>query len=131
MRIVSALMLIALLAAPLAAATDEYVPRYDRIRSALQEEPALVKIDKIDETRGARLDRARKQPQGIVKKDRDSVWNGVLIGLGAGAGGGYLWGRSQCGSNDSECFAIAGPVGVIGGAAIGALVGGLLDYFSN
>ena len=58
---------------------------------------------------------------------RDSVWNGLLIGAGVGAAGGAVWGRQMCGSNDSECFAIAGPVGIIGGAGIGAAVGAIAD----
>ena len=58
---------------------------------------------------------------------RDSVWNGLLIGAGIGAGGGAVWGRQSCGANDSECFAIAGPVGIITGAGIGAAVGAIAD----
>ena len=58
---------------------------------------------------------------------RDSVWNGALIGAGVGAAGGAVWGLKTCGSNDTECFAIAGPVGVIGGAGIGAVVGAIAD----
>jgi hypothetical protein len=51
----------------------------------------------------------------------------VLLGAAAGGAGGYLWASGQCDSNDSECSAIADPIGVLGGAAIGALVGGLVD----
>ena len=58
---------------------------------------------------------------------RDPVWNGLLIGAGIGAAGGAVWGRQTCGSNDSECFAIAGPVGIISGAGIGAAVGAIAD----
>lgn len=58
---------------------------------------------------------------------RDSVWNGSVIGAGIGAAGGAAWGLQTCGSNDSECFAIAGPVGIIGGAGIGAAIGALAD----
>ena len=58
---------------------------------------------------------------------RDSVWNGALIGAGIGAAGGVVWGRQICGSNDSECFAIAGPVGILGGIGIGAAVGAIAD----
>ena len=58
---------------------------------------------------------------------RDSVWNGLLIGAGIGAGGGAVWGRQTCGANDRECFAIAGPVGIITGAGIGAAVGAIAD----
>ena len=58
---------------------------------------------------------------------RDSVWNGALIGAGIGGVGGAVWGRQTCGSNDSECFAIAGPVGILGGIGIGAAVGAIAD----
>ena len=58
---------------------------------------------------------------------RDSVWNGALIGAGIGAAGGAVWGRQSCGPNDSECFAIAGPVGIAVGAGIGAAVGAIAD----
>jgi hypothetical protein len=34
---------------------------------------------------------------------------------------------TQCGGDDAECFAIAGPVGVLGGAGIGAAVGAFVD----
>ena len=65
--------------------------------------------------------------QNEPKGRRDSVWNGALIGGGIGAGGGYIWARNICGSNDSECFAIAGPVGILGGIGIGAAVGAVAD----
>ena len=58
---------------------------------------------------------------------RDSVWNGLFIGAGVGAVGGAVWGRQTCGANDSECFAIAGPVGILSGAGIGAAVGAIAD----
>ena len=62
---------------------------------------------------------------------RDSVWNGLLIGAGIGAGGGAVWGRQTCGANDRECFAIAGPVGIITGAGIGAAVGAIADVLHH
>jgi hypothetical protein len=57
----------------------------------------------------------------------DSIWNGLLIGAGVGAAGGAVWGWQICGSTDDECFAIAGPAGVITGAGIGAAVGVIAD----
>jgi hypothetical protein len=36
-------------------------------------------------------------------------------------------GRGTCGSSDTECFYIAGPVGVLAGAGIGAAVGAIAD----
>ena len=58
----------------------------------------------------------------------DSLWNGVLIGIGAGfvAAEVFVW--QVCGprGHDDECAAIATPVGwvtmVPGGAAVGALI---------
>jgi hypothetical protein len=66
-------------------------------------------------------------PERGVNRRRDSIWNGTLIGAGVGAAGGAVWGLKTCGSNDNECFAIAGPVGIIGGAGIGAAVGAIAD----
>jgi hypothetical protein len=72
------------------------------------------------------------QPTARVQKNgSDSIWNGLLIGAGIGAGGGYVWARSQCGSNDSECSAITTPVGLLAGAGIGAAIGAVLDAFSH
>jgi hypothetical protein len=68
-----------------------------------------------------------KAREGASPQRRDSVWNGALIGAGIGGVGGAVWGRQMCGSNDSECFAIAGPVGILGGAGIGAAVGAIAD----
>jgi hypothetical protein len=67
-----------------------------------------------------------REPAASVRP-HDSVWNGTFIGTGAGAAGGAVWGLKTCGSHDSECFAIAGPVGVIGGAGIGAAIGAIAD----
>jgi len=69
---------------------------------------------------------AQAQPNG-TRERRDSVWNGALIGGAIGAGGGYLWARNSCGTDDSECFAIAGPVGILGGIGIGLAVGAVAD----
>ena len=70
---------------------------------------------------------ALAKQEGVSGGPRDSVWDGTLIGAGFGAAGGAVWGWNTCGSNDNECFAIAGPVGIIGGAAIGAAVGAVAD----
>ena len=69
---------------------------------------------------------AKAQQNGTLAQ-HDSVWYGALIGGGIGAGGGYLWGRNMCGTNDSECFAIAGPVGILGGIGIGLAAGAVAD----
>jgi hypothetical protein len=66
----------------------------------------------------------------VIKTQRDSIWNGLLIGAGAGAVGGYIWARQQCGTNDPECFTISATAGVLGGAGIGAVIGAILDALS-
>ena len=68
-----------------------------------------------------------KRREPAPGRTRDSVWNGTLIGAGVGAASGVVWGLQTCGSNDTECFAIAGPVGIIGGAGIGAAIGAVAD----
>ena len=90
--------------------------------------------DRREGTRGSLvLPDARSLPplaaarQNAPKERRDSVWNGVLIGAGIGGGGGYIWARNICGSNDDECFAIAGPAGMITGIGIGAAIGAVAD----
>ena len=87
-------------------------------------QPAIARVpsEPVTATTGAP---ARGRSQRI--NDRDSVWNGLLVGAAIGAAGGYLWARNICGSNDAECFAIAGPVGVLTGAGIGAAVGAIAD----
>jgi hypothetical protein len=100
-------------------------PDFRRVRAALERPvspPRLaVTAPSISAIRPGRS-------QAMVKSGgRDSVWDGVLIGLGIGAAGGLVWGRHICGGNDSECFAIAGPVGVLGGAGIGAAIGAIVD----
>jgi hypothetical protein len=101
---------------------DGYTPAYDRIRAGLHRtEKASVFV--VREGDHAAL--ARKTPG--QSQQRDSVWNGLLIGAGIGAAGGYIWARDICGSNDTECFFIAGPVGVLAGAGIGAAVGAVAD----
>jgi len=57
---------------------------------------------------------------------RDSLWNGSLIGLAAGAGAGVVAVASTC-PNDPECSAIATVVFVPTFAAGGAAVGALID----
>jgi hypothetical protein len=120
-------VLVCLVSPVVAAAKDE--PDYRRIRSALEQpvRPARFAVSKasVSAIRHARS-------QGVIKSGRrDSVWDGLLIGAGIGAAGGYLWARHICGSNDPECFAIAGPVGVLGGVGIGATIGAIIDALHN
>jgi hypothetical protein len=104
-------------------ATDPSVPRdHERIRRGLQRAAPLTVALRADDRPFVTVERAQGR--------RDSVMNGVLIGTAVGAGGGYVWARNLCGE-DAECLAIAGPVGVLGGAGIGAAVGAVLDYFNR
>ena len=61
----------------------------------------------------------------------DSVWNGLLIGLGAGIVGAELFVRGACGprGHDDECAAIATGVGVTTFVPGGTIVGALIDKF--
>ena len=62
---------------------------------------------------------------------RDSVWDGAFIGAGVGAVSGAVWSVKTCSPNDQECLAITGPVGIIGGVAIGAAIGAIADAMRN
>ena len=112
----------ALLLTGTAARAEQYTPAYDRIRAGLERKgaPSVFERNPVPPALSWRK-------QAAVHKQRDSIWNGLLIGAAIGAGGGYLWARNVCGSNDQECFYITAPVGVLGGAGIGAAVGGILD----
>ena len=120
-------VLVCLVSPAVAAANGE--PDYRRIRSALEQpvRPARFAVSKasVSAIRPARS-------QAVIKGGRrDSVWDGLLIGAGIGAAGGYVWARHLCGSNDPECFAIAGLVGVLGGVGIGATIGAIVDLLHN
>ena len=60
----------------------------------------------------------------IRYRPKDSLWNGTLIGIIAGAGVGWTLVATTCG-NDTECAFYAGlafiPVSIGGGAAAGAI----------
>ena len=62
----------------------------------------------------------------VSRKRPESAWNGVLIGAAVGAASGLVAMSASCGSNDSECAAIAGlafiPTFTGGGAALGAIL---------
>ena len=62
---------------------------------------------------------------------RDSVVNGMLIGLGAGAVTAWAFTRKLCGpaGYDPECSAIAGAVGTVIFLPSGAVAGALIDRF--
>jgi hypothetical protein len=63
----------------------------------------------------------------------DSVWNGLLIGLGAGIAANEVFVRSNCGprGNDDECAAIVTAVGLITFVPGGAVIGALIDKFTG
>ena len=122
MKIVSALTLVFVLGS-LTVRADELSPDAERIRRALQKDaPRLVispdAVPTLSSTR-------QNQPASPARSD--TVWEGVLIGAAIGGVGGYVWARNICGSNDTECFVITAPVGVLGGAGIGALIGAVAD----
>ena len=118
MKFIALIVLVFAMASPVRA--DELKADYARLARALKAKPAAAVS-----LRDAKL------PSVAVRQDasarRDSVWDGALIGAGVGAASGYLWAFAQCGTNDSECFTIAGTVGIIGGAAIGAAAGAVVD----
>ncbi len=59
-----------------------------------------------------------------VRRRGDRLWNGALIGLGAGALGGMLFGASRPGcAGESIC----GGIGFLAGAPLGSLIGLTVD----
>ena len=110
-------------AASASGAIDE-LPHYDRIRQGLQRPPSPLLQPNIIARAAAASHAARQAPSGAKG---DPFWDGLLIGAGIGAGGGYVWARNICGRNDRECFFIAAPVGVLVGAGIGAAIGATVD----
>lgn len=109
---------------PAVAQAEGSNPDYRRIRSALERSTGPSRFT-VSAASISAMRPARVQLAGSVR--RDSVWNGLLIGAAIGAVGGWIWARNLCGSNDSECFAIAAPVGMLGGGGIGAAVGAIAD----
>lgn len=78
---------------------------------------------------------AQQSSTTVVKpgKQIDSVWNGVLIGAGAGAVGAWIFTRANCGPRgyDDECSAIAAVAGTAIFVPGGMLVGGVVDRLIN
>jgi hypothetical protein len=120
---------------------QEYTPAYDRIRAGLHRDGALMRVVRETEVppagwpeRMSTLRAAPSSPLGVASssvqrfttKRRGSFWMPVLVGAGVGGLAGGVWGRSQCDLPDPECTAIAVPVGVLGGAGIGAAVGAVV-----
>jgi RsiW-degrading membrane proteinase PrsW (M82 family) len=70
--------------------------------------------------------KAVEAESAVLKRRGDSIWNGFLIGAGAGFAATEIWTYRMCGANDTECAAIVRSVGwltmVPGGAVVGALI---------
>src|SRR5688572_23605296 len=100
------------LAWPAFVEAEAAAPDYRRIRAALErsDTPARLTVSRasVPAMRSPRVQPAAPAP-------RDSVWNGVLIGAGAGGVSGYVWTRNICESNDRECLFRAVPAGILGG----------------
>jgi hypothetical protein len=74
-------------------------------------------------------------PRDLVRSINrtDSLWNGLLIGLGTGIVGAELFVRGACGRRgyDDECAAIATGVAVVTFIPGGTIVGALIDKFTG
>ena len=59
----------------------------------------------------------------------DRLWNGILIGVGAGFAATEVWSYNLCGARgtNTECTVIASAVGLITMVPGGAVVGALID----
>ena len=73
---------------------------------------------------------AQTRVQRDASNDRDSLWNGMLIGAGIGAAVGMLIAPpASCGQHDTECATIVrvaiGLPAIAGGIGLGALIDGL------
>lgn len=77
--------------------------------------------------RGNTVSVPRSSIQRIERRRPESKWNGLLIGLAAGVGAGYLVAKRQCG-NDTECSVYATAAYVPLFAGIGAGAGTLIDF---
>ncbi len=82
----------------------------------------------------ATIDRGRRirtflEPDVTTVARTDSVINGTLIGLAAGAAAAWAFLRGNCGAPgyDPECSAIAGPVGLLIFLPAGSVAGALVD----
>ena len=76
---------------------------------------------------GTHRDLTETDVHEIRQKQSDPLWNGVLIGLVAGAASGLVAPLVACSLPDPECAAIVDVISVPAGAAIGAITGALID----
>ena len=77
-------------------------------------------------------ERRRFDESGVTSIRRaDSIWNGLLIGLGVGVVASEVWRHSECGPRgyDTECSAIVSGVGVLTMVPAGAVAGAFIDKF--
>jgi hypothetical protein len=129
-RTTGALLLTVLLATTVNGVAAEPAPSYHRIRAGLRREPVASRLVVARLPTPATIARARAQSTG--KKPQASLWRGAAIGAGIGALiGGFIWAPSICSSNDSECTAITVPVGLLGGAGIGAAAGAVVQALAR
>jgi hypothetical protein len=127
-------VVVAMLSCVSVGAADPSAAALERIRAGVDRGARMSRLSitkPVVDSRERRTRRGGSEQSGAIANQRDSVWNGALIGAAAGAGGGYLWARNLCGSNDTECSYRAVPAGVLGGAGIGAAIGAILDFFQR
>lgn len=72
--------------------------------------------------------RQTSAPAARIAHPRDRLWNGILIGLGVGAAGGWAAAATFTCPNDPECLVYTSAVMIPIGAGVGALVGALVDH---
>jgi hypothetical protein len=77
---------------------------------------------------GVRRDLMESQVREIRRRRPDRLWNGMLIGMGAGIAAAAVGVAGQCGANDSECTAITTAVFVPVFAGIGLGAGAAIDF---
>jgi hypothetical protein len=78
---------------------------------------------------GHQSTRTFRQPSVASIRRSDRLWNGILIGMGAGFAAAEIWRYQLCGTRnmDDECAAIAAGVGLVSFVPGGAVVGALVD----
>jgi hypothetical protein len=139
------LIVVAMLLAPLSGLGQASAQEFKDLSSRLRIGESLIVKDRADElTKGNLIDLANsrlsiatnrgirefstEQVREVWRRERDSLSNGMLIGLGIGVAAGLLAPAFSCGGfNDPECSAIVRLVFVPIGAGTGLTAGGLLD----
>jgi hypothetical protein len=75
---------------------------------------------------GSRVQDIPAREVAEVRKQGDRLWNGALIGAGAGAASGAVIGASRPGCSGSDA-SFCGGIGALAGVGIGALLGVTVD----